>query len=49
MEDRNDVFTNLKQAFEEAVENAVVNSMSECNVKEIQRSELLTAVANEAS
>ncbi|MEK4500162.1 hypothetical protein [Bacillus sp. FSL R12-0069] len=50
MEDRNDVFTNLKQAFEEAVEHAVVNSMSDCNVKkEIQRSELLTAVANEAS
>ncbi|PFT98644.1 hypothetical protein COK81_04760 [Bacillus thuringiensis] len=49
MEDRNDVFTNLKQAFEEAVEYAVVNSMSECNVKKIQRSELLTAVANEAS
>ena len=49
MEDRNDVFTNLKQAFEEAVEYAVVNSMSECNIKEIQRSELLTAVANEAS
>ncbi|AZR76055.1 hypothetical protein [Bacillus thuringiensis] len=50
MEDRNDGFTNLKQAFEEAVEHAVVNSMSECNVKkEIQRSELLTAVANEAS
>ena len=49
MKDRNDVFTNLKQTFEEAVEHAVVNSMSECNVKEIQRSELLTAVANEAS
>ncbi|MGR5866857.1 hypothetical protein ACT7DZ_32685 [Bacillus cereus] len=49
MKDRNDVFTNLKQAFEEAVEHAVVNSMSESNVKEIQRSELLTAVANEAS
>ncbi|EOO41256.1 hypothetical protein IIU_00549 [Bacillus cereus VD133] len=49
MKDGTDVFTNLKQAFEEAVEHAVVNSMSECNVNEIQRSELLTAVANEAS
>ncbi|EEM44062.1 hypothetical protein P4G85_28920 [Bacillus cereus] len=49
MKDGNDVFTNLKQAFEEAVQYAVVNSMSECNVNEIQRSELLTAVTNEAS
>ncbi|MGH0792238.1 hypothetical protein ACQVTU_32470 [Bacillus cereus] len=49
MKDRNDVFANLKQAFEEAVEYAVVNSMSEYNVNEIQRSELLTAVTNEAS
>lgn len=44
-----DVFANLKQAYEEAVEYAVVNSMSECKVSEIRRSELLTAVANEAS
>ncbi|PGZ46430.1 hypothetical protein COE56_24820 [Bacillus anthracis] len=49
MKEGNDVFANLKQAFEEAVEYAMVNSMSECNVNEIQRSELLTAVANEAS
>ncbi|AQY37572.1 hypothetical protein P4V72_03230 [Bacillus thuringiensis] len=49
MKDGNDVFTNLKQAFEEAVQYAVVNSMRECNVNEIQRSELLTAVMNEAS
>ncbi|OUB44865.1 hypothetical protein [Bacillus thuringiensis] len=48
MKDGNDVFTNLKQAFEEAVEYAVEDSMSECNVNEMQRSELLTAVANEA-
>ncbi|PEJ78809.1 hypothetical protein [Bacillus wiedmannii] len=45
MKDGNDVFINLKQAVEYAVEN----SMSECNVNEMQRSELLTAVANEAS
>ncbi|MED2749633.1 hypothetical protein P4278_29815 [Bacillus thuringiensis] len=49
MKDGNDVFTNLKQAFEEAVEYAVEDSMSECNVNEMHRSELLTAVANEAS
>ncbi|WP_257209134.1 hypothetical protein [Bacillus toyonensis] len=49
LKDGNNVFTNLKQAFEEAVAYAVVNSMSECNVNEIQRSERLTAVANEAS
>ncbi|PEK39309.1 hypothetical protein CN586_28960 [Bacillus toyonensis] len=49
MKDGNNVFTNLKQAFEEAVEYAVENSMSEFNVNEMQRSELLTAVANEAS
>ncbi|PGT52305.1 hypothetical protein COD86_28445 [Bacillus cereus] len=49
MKDGNDVFTNLKRAFEKAVEYAVENSMSECNVNEIQRSELLMVVANEAS
>ncbi|PGC94623.1 hypothetical protein [Bacillus toyonensis] len=49
MKGGSDVFTHLKQAFEEAVAYAVVNSMSECNVNEIQRSELLTAVKNEAS
>ncbi|MCQ6529870.1 hypothetical protein [Bacillus mycoides] len=49
MKDGNDVFTNLKQAFEEAVEYAAVHGMSAYNVDEIQRSELLTAVANEAS
>ncbi|HHK5535284.1 TPA: hypothetical protein ACQUHH_003760 [Bacillus mobilis] len=49
MKDGNDVFINLKQAVEEAVEYVVENSMSECNVNEMQRSELLTAVANEAS
>ena len=49
MKNGNDVFTNLKQAFEEAVEYALVNSMSECNANEVQRSELLTAVKNEAS
>jgi len=49
LKDGNNVFTNLKQAFEEAVEYAVENSMSEFNVNEMQRSELLTAVANEAS
>ncbi|MES1047203.1 hypothetical protein FOA22_22375 [Heyndrickxia oleronia] len=44
-----DVYTNLKQAFEQAVVYAVENSMNEYKVSEIQRSELLMAVANEAS
>ncbi|MEK4415114.1 hypothetical protein [Bacillus sp. FSL K6-0268] len=49
MKDGNDVFTHVEQAFEEAVEYTVINSMSACNVDEIQRSELLAAVAKEAS
>lgn len=48
MEDK-DVFANLKQAFEQAVEYAVANGMGECEVGEIRRSELLKAVVNEAS
>ena len=48
-EKQTDVFANLKQAFEQAVEYAVVNSMSEIQESEIRRSELLMAVANEAS
>ncbi|GAB0170511.1 hypothetical protein LSPCS325_39480 [Lysinibacillus sp. CTST325] len=48
MEDR-DIFANLKQAFEEAVEYTVANGMCECEVREIRRSELLQAVVNEAS
>lgn len=48
-EKQTDVFTNLKQAFEQAVEYAVVNSMSEIQESEIRRSELLQAVVIEAS
>lgn len=48
MEEKN-VFESLKQAFENAVEYASTNSMCELDETEIQRSELLTAVANEAS
>lgn len=50
MEGKTDVFTNLKHAFELAVEYAAKNGM-ETFVKEneIQQSELLRAVANEAS
>lgn len=44
-----DVFANLKQAFEQAVEYSVTNGMAECEVGEIRRSELLKAVVNEAS
>lgn len=44
-----DVFGNLKQAFEEAVEEVVANGMGECEVNEMRRSELLQAVVNEAS
>lgn len=44
-----DVFAHLMQAFEQAVEYAVANGMRECDVSEIRRSELLTAVVNEAS
>jgi len=47
--DGQDVFANLKQAFEEAVEYAVTNGIHECEVREIRRSELLQAVVNEAS
>lgn len=49
MEGKTDVFTNLKHAFELAVEYAVVNGMQESEVREIRRSELLLAVVNEAS
>jgi hypothetical protein len=48
VEEKN-VFENLKQAFEEAVEYALANGMNELEEIEIRRSELLTAVANEAS
>ncbi|MFJ7407496.1 MULTISPECIES: hypothetical protein [unclassified Lysinibacillus] len=49
MEDK-DVFANLKQAFEQAVEYSVENGMNSfVTENEIRRSELLTAVANEAS
>lgn len=45
-----DVFANLKQAFEQAVEYSVKNGMNSfATENEIRRSELLTAVANEAS
>ena len=45
-----DVFSNLKQAFEQAVEYSVENGMNSfVTENEIRRSELLTAVANEAS
>lgn len=44
-----DVFANLKQAFEQAVEYAVTNGMGDCEVGEIRRSELMQAVLNEAS
>jgi len=46
-----DVFGNLKQAFEEAVEYATEHGMHEGGLEgdEIRRSELLRAVANEAS
>ena len=47
--EKKDVFTNLIQAFEQAVEYAVTNSMYEIQESEIQRSELLRAVMNEAS
>ncbi|MGE6379991.1 hypothetical protein [Peribacillus muralis] len=47
--DEEKVFANLKQAFEEAVNFAVSNGIQECEVREIRRSELLTAVVNEAS
>lgn len=46
---KEDAFTNLKQSFEKAVEYAVANSMAVFEESEIRRSELLTAVANEAS
>lgn len=48
MEEKN-VFENLKHAFEKAVEYAATNGISEFEETEIQRSKLLTAVANEAS
>ena len=44
-----DVFANLKQAFEQAVEYAVTNGMGDCEVGEIRRSKLLQVVVNEAS
>ncbi|SCX38328.1 hypothetical protein [Lysinibacillus fusiformis] len=45
-----DVFANLKQTFEQAVEYSVKNGMNSfATENEIRRSELLTAVANEAS
>lgn len=44
-----DVFANLKQSYEQAVEYAVENGMSEIEENEIRRSELLMAVVNEAS
>ncbi|ARK23603.1 hypothetical protein SporoP37_02115 [Sporosarcina sp. P37] len=50
MEGKTDVFTNLKQAFELAVEYAAKNGMKPfVKENEIQQSELLRAVANEAS
>jgi hypothetical protein len=48
-EEGKDVFANLKQAFEEAVEHAVSNGMRKFEVREIRRSELLQVVVNEAS
>ena len=48
MEGKIDVFENLKQAFEVAVEYSVEHGMREGEVREIRRSELLLAVANEA-
>lgn len=46
----NQVFTSLKQTFEQGVEYAVENVMgSFATENEIQRSELLRAVVNEAS
>lgn len=46
-----DVFADLKHAFEQAVEYAVENGMLKAGLKEgeMRRSELLRAVANEAS
>ncbi|MDX1806554.1 MAG: hypothetical protein R3267_05985 [Paenisporosarcina sp.] len=46
-----DVFANLKQAFEEAVEYAVENGVCDDGIQEdeIRRSELLQAVVNEAT
>lgn len=46
-----DVFANLKQAFEEAVQYAIEHGISERQVieNEIRRSELLQVVVNEAS
>ena len=50
MKGKTDVFSNLKQAFELAVEYSVENGMNSfVTENEIRRSELLTAVANEAS
>ncbi|WP_206701592.1 hypothetical protein [Lysinibacillus sphaericus] len=44
------MFANLKQTFEQAVEYSVKNGMNSfVTENEIRRSELLTAVANEAS
>lgn len=50
MEGKTDVFANLKQAFEVAVEHTVQNGMQPyISENEIRRSELLGAVINEAS
>ncbi|SPU37874.1 Uncharacterised protein [Lysinibacillus capsici] len=44
-----DVFVNLKQAFEQAVEYTLANGIGDCEIREIRRSELMQAVLNEAS
>ena len=50
MEGKTDVFSNLKQAFELAVEYSVENGMNSfVTENEIRRSELLQVVVNEAS